>query len=586
MFDYIIEFKDKNEESVVHLDKIKGSKWSTYCINESCSFYISPSKSKGEIYFFKNLIIFGKLFEKKDSKSFQVNSNSQLDITLEELIKNYWGSYIAIIFDKDEVRVFRDPSASKESLWYKDNERRIIFSDIKSLYDKTKKRFEVNHEYIASTLYLSRVNNNRTALKNVFSLKPGYCLNVKDCKEECVWSPVQFANNRNKDQDIKVLEAKLKDTIIDCIKTWGDVYDSVLLNLSGGLDSSIVAICLKLFNNITLNALNISFDSVVGDELKYAQELCEKYNIPLHVFKLINPKINLKTRLSIFPYQHRPLKYGLGFECLEEEELLLKDKKVEAIFSGCGGDVLFQSMNSIFITQDYYRDHGLKGLFNISRRVAELTDRTVWDIYTKSISNKYFQGRKYLYEGSVNSELINNKYSLIINNDYVSHPWHHSISNLNNGKKFQIAGLIDTENFYTYRKTSEYVDIVHPLLSQPIIELCLSIPSYILMPNLINRGLLRNAFKSYLPNSTYLRRSKGKIGNFYDELIKYNYEDICSTLNDGNLINSEILSKEWLDQNMKKGIADQNIRMQLFQLMTTETWLEKLMQEDLYEKNS
>ncbi|MND52857.1 Asparagine synthase [compost metagenome] len=586
MFDYIIEFKYKNEGSLINLNKVEASRWSTYYINENCNFYISPPKSKGEVYFFKNLIIFGKLFEKKEGKSYQVNSNSQLDITLEKLIKNYWGSYIAIFFDKDEVKVFRDPSASKECLWYKDDERRLIFSDINSLYDKTKKRFEVNHEYIASTLYLSRVNNNRTALKNVLNLKPGCCLTISDGKVECFWSPVQFVENRNKDLDIKILEKKLKDTVIDCIRTWGDVYESVLLNLSGRLDSSIVAICLKLFNNTSLNALNISFESVVGDELKYAQELCEKYNISLHVFKLIDPKINLKRSLSVFPYQHRPLKYGLGFECLEEEELLLKDKKVEAIFSGCGGDVLFQNMNSIFITQDYYRDHGLKGLFNISRRIAELTDRTVWDIFTKSITNKYFQGRKYLYEGSVNKELINSKYSLIINNDYVSHPWHHSISNVSNGKKFQIAGLVDTENFYTYRKTSEYVDIVHPLLSQPIIELCLSIPSYILTPNLINRGLLRNAFKSYLPNSTYLRRSKGKIGNFYDELIKYNYEDICSTLNEGNLINSEILSKEWLDQNMKKGMADQNIRMQLFQLMTTETWLEKLMQEDLYEKNS
>nr|WP_252727855.1 asparagine synthetase B family protein [Acinetobacter sp. Ac_5812] len=445
------------------------------------------------------------------------------------------------------------------------------------MYNKTRKRFEVNHEYIASTLYLSRVNNNRTALKKVLSLKPGYCLNIRDCNVECLWSPVQFVGKRSKDQDIKIFERKLKDTIVDCIKTWGDVYDSVLLNLSGGLDSSIVAICLKLFNNISLNALNISFDTVVSDELKYAKELCEKYNIPLHVFKLNDPKINLKSKLSVFPYQHRPLKYGLGFESLDEEELLLKDKKVEAIFSGCGGDVLFQNMDSIFITQDYYRDYGLKGLFNISRRVAELTDRTVWDVFAKSITNKYFQGRKYLYEGSVNKELINDKYSLIVDNDYVSHPWHHIISSLNNGKKFQISGLIDTENFYTYRKTSEYVDIVHPLLSQPIIELCLSIPSYFLTPNLINRGLLRNAFKSYLPNSIYLRRSKGKIGNFYDEIIKYNYEDICGTLNEGNLISAEILSKEWLDQNIKKGVVDENIRMQLFQLMTTETWLEKLM---------
>lgn len=586
MFNYIIEFKNKNIESTVQCEAIVQAKWNTYQINENCKLYISPPKSKGQIYIFKNIILWGKLFKKENHSSSPVIADTTIELTPNILLKEYWGSYIALFFDEQRAQILRDPSASQECLWFNDKNRRLVFSDVNALYKNTINRFNINLEYVAANLYLGRLNNNKSALKNVFNLKPGYILDIESCRIKQIWSPIQFVHSIEKNPDIKNLELRLKETIIDCIKAWADTYDSVLLNLSGGLDSCVVALCIKLFSKTTLNALNISFDSVAGDEVKFAKELCDKFDIPLSIFKLTNSKIKLRDKFKIFPPQHRPLKYGLGFECLEEEELLLKEKNIQAIFSGCGGDALFQSRNSSFISQDYFKEKGFKGLFNVSRRVAELTDRTVWDLYLNSILSKYLKGRKYLYEGSINKNLIHKKYSNIIDNDTVSHPWHEQIQNLNNGKKFQISGLVDTENFYTYRKTSEYVDIIHPLLSQPIIELCLSIPSYILTPNLINRGLLRSSFKSFLPESIILRRSKGKIGNYYDELIKFNYEDICTELQNGNLIDSEILSKEWLKHNLVKGKSDQDIRMQLFQLLTMESWFKNLMCEYNYEKNT
>lgn len=586
MFNYIIEFKNKNIESIVQNKTILQSKWNTYQLSESLKLYISPSKSKGQIYLFKNVILWGKLFKKEQFNSSPVTANSSIELTSDILLKEYWGSYIALFFDEQHPQILRDPSASQECLWFKDQDRTIVFSDANAIYKNTIKKFDINLEYVAANLYLGRINNDKSALTNVFNLKPGYILDIEKSKIKQIWSPIQFVTKAENNLDIKILEIKLKDTIIDCVKAWADTYDSVLLNLSGGLDSCILASCIKLSSKSDLNALNISFDSITEGESRFAKELCDKLDIPLSIFKLTNSKVNLKNKFKIFPPQHRPLKYGLGFECLEEEELLIKEKGIQAIFSGCGGDALFQSRNSSFISQDYFRDKGIKGLFNVSRRIAELTDRTVWDIYLNSILSKYIKGKKYPYERSINKDLIHKKYLNIINNDTVSHPWHEQMQRLNNGKKFQISGLIDAENFYTYRKTSEYVDIIHPLLSQPIMELCLSIPSYILTPNLINRGLLRDSFKSYLPESIFLRRSKGTIGSYYDELIKFNYEEICIELMNGNLIKSEVLSKEWLEYNLLKAKSDQNIRMQLFQLLTIEFWFKNLICECSDEKNT
>lgn len=585
MYNYMIELIDGKSISIFDKEKIIDMGWNTYHLTNNCKLYISKPKNKGDIYIFENAIVFGKLFEKINGKSVPAKLINNINITIHDILDNFWGSYISIFHDENNVEIFKGPSSSIECLWYNDKNLKIAFSDIDSLFKITEINFKIDKNYIASTLCFNRVNNTKTALKNVNCLKSGHKLSIISSDIECIWSPIKFVNNRNNMLNDNDLENLLKDTVIDCISSWGNAYEKSLLNLSGGLDSSIIAICLKLFSETDLISSNINFDDIVGGELKYAKELCDTYNIPLNVTTLNKSKIKVLNKFEGFPIQYRPLKYGLGFDCLDEEEKLLIKENIQVIFSGCGGDFLFQNMNSIFISQDYYRDKGIKGLFTTSARVAELTNRTVWDIFIKSIKSKYFKGKKYIYERYMDYNIINKKYSSIINANYVSHPWHQDITNLHNGKKYQIAGLIDSDNFYTYRKTSEYVDIIHPLLSQPLIELCLSIPSYRLTSGLINRSLIRSAFKDYLPQNIYLRRGKGKIGSVYDELIKYNYDDICNTLNDGNLINNEILSKNWLKLKINKGVKDSNVRMELFQLLTTELWFKNILKGNINFEN-
>lgn len=576
MFDYIIEFKDKNTISKLSLECVNNLNWQKYEINDRCNLLISLPKSKGEIYIFKNSIVWGKLFEKIDNISYNAEQNEKRSISVDELVKNYWGNYIALFFDNNDIKVFRDPSASINCLWYTCEETTLVFSSLDSYRKCIEHNFRIDRKYIAATLCFNRINNCYTGIKDVKSLIAGCSISLNTGKIESHWSPENFANAKNDEISIDCIEEKLRKTVIDCLTVWGNSYKSILINLSGGLDSSIVAICLKEFSKANLTALNFYSDSLAGNEVRYAKEVSEKYEINLNLFKLNNYKLNLIDKLNDFPCQHRPMKFGLGFESNDYEADVIINHKIDAIFSGCGGDALFQNNNSIFISQDYYRDKGFNGLFTTSRRVAELTDRTVWDIFIKSILNKYSKKKKYLYENRISKELICEYYVDQIDYNYLSHPWHDLFSDLNNGKKFQISGLIDSENFYTYRKSSEKVDVVHPLLSQPIIELCLTIPSYILTPNLINRGLIRSAFKEYLPESIMIRRSKCTAGNFFSELIEYNYNDICNNLLNGKLIDYQIVSKEWLDKAIKLGRIDENIKMQLFQLITTEIWLRKM----------
>ena len=103
MFDYIIEFKDKNTISKLSLECVNNLNWQKYEINDRCNLLISLPKSKGEIYIFKNSIVWGKLFEKIDNISYNAEQNEKRSISVDELVKNYWGNYIALSFDNNDI---------------------------------------------------------------------------------------------------------------------------------------------------------------------------------------------------------------------------------------------------------------------------------------------------------------------------------------------------------------------------------------------------------------------------------------------------------------------------------------------------
>jgi len=60
----------------------------------------------------------------------------------------------------------------------------------------------------------------------------------------------------------------------------------------------------------------------------------------------------------------------------------------------------------------------------------------------------------------------------------------------------------------------------HPLLSQPLIEVCLQIPTYHLLRGGRERGLAREAFADRVPSQILRRRDKGSILSHATEMIR------------------------------------------------------------------
>ena len=99
--------------------------------------------------------------------------------------------------------------------------------------------------------------------------------------------------------------------------------------------------------------------------------------------------------------------------------------------------------------------------------------------------------------------------------------------------------------------------LIHPLLSQPVVELCLAIPTYDLAHGPIDRALAREAFDRWLPSEIASRSTKGDASAYYNRAVVENLAFLRSFLIDGLLVERRIL-----DVQAVAALADEDRLMQ------------------------
>jgi asparagine synthase (glutamine-hydrolysing) len=88
---------------------------------------------------------------------------------------------------------------------------------------------------------------------------------------------------------------------------------------------------------------------------------------------------------------------------------------------------------------------------------------------------------------------------------------------------------------------------VAPLISQPVMELCLSIPTWLWVSGGQNRAVARRAFASELPSLVTTRTSKGGPGGFDMLIYRRNKDRLHERLRHGLLTRNGIFDPALLD---------------------------------------
>jgi asparagine synthase (glutamine-hydrolysing) len=312
------------------------------------------------------------------------------------------------------------------------------------------------------------------------------------------------------------------------------------------------------------------------DERRFARLAADRAGTPLLELAWGDRCRPIDARILHVPLQPKPI--------LEEAFLTTQTElmneiacrlKFETVWTGQGGDHLFVAFKSSIGASDYLRLHGFGlrwwGAVKDSARLSKTTKLSVLRTALRTRKPGTLWRNEPL---PPNSSFLP---SAAITRDlqqYIRHPWTVDVGHLPPGKQLQIQELADLLNRQRPTPGRIYDDEHHPLMSQPLIELSLQIPSFVHLRGGRTRSLARDAFSGCLPQQILSREDKGATTNFTMGLLRRSEKFLHELLLDGELSRRGLIDKSTLELHIKQG---KPIRLdQMFGLMgciTAEAWV-------------
>lgn len=133
------------------------------------------------------------------------------------------------------------------------------------------------------------------------------------------------------------------------------------------------------------------------------------------------------------------------------------------------------------------------------------------------------------------------------------HPWLAHRNDLPKGKQLQIEVLLELLNRHRFSPALLFAPEHHPLISQPLLELSLRIPIYLLTHGGRQRALAREAFREIVPAEILARDGKGSTGVLWMGKIRESKGFLRDLLFDGWLAKEGVIDRSSLEPYLGNG---------------------------------
>ncbi|PAL24285.1 asparagine synthase-related protein [Sphingopyxis sp. GW247-27LB] len=459
------------------------------------------------------------------------------------LLRDFWGGYLLIQADGEgRAMILRDPSGARPCYYRRDSDGVTLASDITALASPANDRADLDE--IGRLLAGIDAPTRRTCVTGIEELVAGECLIVADGKVtiESWWSP--WSHVAPNGMDFADNAARLRDTICDCVAAWVDCFPRALLDISGGLDSSIVAAAAAPLSSKITCLTHVGPDRD-GDERHYARAVTESLGLTLHECSLALDDIDIDQA----PASHHPWPNAYHFKqaIAAMHSRFRTANAVGAHFSGNGGDGIFCSLYSPTPLLDRVIAEGPR--LALAATLRDLSGVTGADIPTilRYAWNKYRRdgGRHNVRH---NTSGLRSHFVARMERSDKRHPWLVAPEESLPGKTSHVAFLMRAHRSLELYPRAEAPPHIAPLLSQPVVELCLSIPTWMWITNGINRSVARSAFSDRLPPMIATRVHKGGPSGFSFAIYRANRERIHALLRNGHLAAEGIIDTKLLDE--------------------------------------
>ncbi|HEY6642875.1 asparagine synthase C-terminal domain-containing protein [Povalibacter sp.] len=509
-------------------------------------------------------VILGSLFERAtDLGDDTACRRASLDSTTtqatvqsrgQHLIEHYWGNYVALLCDRGRVTALVSPMSSLACLASTVGGATWLYACLADALQVGLPPPTPTHTYVRRAV-LGQLPEANDSLHGMIRLNRGEALDLHPGAQppglhrRCAWDPHRFTETSALIDSPVVAAHAIRNVVRSCTQTLARDYDHIQLRLSGGLDSSIIAGCLRdaparvachTYLHIGTSADPRSWAHLAADHAGYplSEHLVNTTSLSLPSLDRLRRSADIVSRTN---YLFLP----------QLERTLCNTQGPSAVFTGDGGDAGFCSdcVALALVQRLHHRGLTLRA-WRLSRHVALATHRSQWHVLTQAI--KAWRGRVPWTDptawNSQDMELIALDLAHAARSS-LKHPWLPDNDDEAPLTFFRLGALVlpIEERDLSVRTDDFGPEIVQPLCSQPVVELMLRIPVYLHFEDGRDRGLARRAFAQDASRPNLERVWKDRAPGFFSELILRHVEWLREVLLDGVLVGAHYLDRRKLE---------------------------------------
>lgn len=486
----------------------------------------------------KDGLVLGTLFERGTTRPLdRVDRHAAERIAAsrgQELIERCWGSYVAFLMDDAQrsVDILRAPFGALPCFIVEIDGGIALASDVELLLTSGIYRPTIDWDAVLTHLMVRDLCRPDTCLAGVRELQGGRRLTVSQDSAwiDEVWAPWKFAARDCQIEDSAIASDMIEETARSSAAAMASGHHAIVLMLSGGLDSSVVAACLAL-QEVPSHCITLVSGDATGDERRYAEAVCQSLGRPLVQGWRDLSRIDVtRSDASGMP---RPSVRMFFQESRRLAQEAARDVGATAIFTGAGGDHVFCSLQSAAPAADRLRTSGPGPAFwRTTQDISRLAPASLWAVASDAVERAWLG--KPPFRPLRDTTLLTNDAARSLP-DHETHPWLQLPSRALPGKAQQVRLIALAQDIVEGGDATEAVPMLSPLLSQPLVETCLRIPSWSWFDGGHNRVVARRAFEGQLPPEILWRRSKGTPDAFAARIFDANRPKLREMLTYGEL---------------------------------------------------
>lgn len=517
-------------------------------------------------------VVIGHLFRKDGTpaKLDAMPAPASTEQFAKHLLTRYWGEYLVIQSTAKPVPgldILREPSGGVPCLYAIQDGNAFVTSDVSLASGLGLYRQQIDWDFITQALVCPHVKTARTGMAGVRELLPGCSLHLSNTSTTIrqEWSPWSFVGAPHRHHDPHEAAAEIRTTVTSVVKSWAKTDKAILMELSGGLDSSIVATCL---HGTDAKVICCTFMTPVpgADERQYARQVTDALGFELHPvelgfdnarFDFIPPTSSATPQMGILQHVSQ-----------EVLDATARTHSTASFFSGGGGDSVFCFLGNAAPAADAFRERGLSSGLAAIRNLSVLHQCTHWKAGRLTLQ-KLLHRTKAPYRA--NHSFLNPSVDADLPE---RHPWLAAPSGALPGDLERIADLTGTQLFRDIAPRGSTHWLRLPLLSQPVVEACLKVPSWMWITGGQNRAIARTAFADRLPQGVLQRRSKGTFMNYLGAIYQREQARMRQYLLTGHLQKHNLLDAGALEEFFEATHPPRDTSFtRIFDLCMIENWV-------------